>query len=246
MEWTAMQTITRTVIPDIPKSRARDLGYTFRRHYVDQFHLTHVSRIPENAKILDLGGTKIEKRGLFDIGTFGLNVLYTNLTANKLPDIQADAVQLPIRKHSFDCVICSEMLEHTPDPKSVIEEISRVLKPGGIVLICVPFSTRIHADPYDYGRYTDYFWSETLTRYGFKIEVIEKQGLFWSVILDMVRDGLYAVTAQWKSSFVLNLVFTLFGYARLMAIRFDRKLSGSLQSSLAGYTTGFGIKAYKE
>jgi SAM-dependent methyltransferase len=138
------------------------------------------------------------------------------------------------------------MLEHTPDPKSVIEEISRVLKPGGIVLICVPFSTRIHADPYDYGRYTDYFWSETLTRYGFKIEVIEKQGLFWSVILDMVRDGLYAVTAKWKSSFVLNLVFTLFGYARLMAIRFDRKLSGSLQSSLAGYTTGFGIKAYKE
>jgi hypothetical protein len=62
------------------------------------------------------------------------------------------------------------------------------LKPNGIVLITVPFLYRIHADPYDFGRYTDYFWHQVFQEASFQEIVIEKQGLFGCVLFDMLRD----------------------------------------------------------
>jgi SAM-dependent methyltransferase len=43
----------------------------------------------------------------------------------------ADARRLPIANGCFDAVVCSNVLEHTPDPFEVVAEIERVLRPGG-------------------------------------------------------------------------------------------------------------------
>lgn len=51
---------------------------------------------------------------------------------------QADATRLPFADHSFDKVICSEVLEHIPDYHAVLTEIARVLKPGGLLAVSVP------------------------------------------------------------------------------------------------------------
>src|SRR3546814_13693984 len=56
----------------------------------------------------------------------------------------------------------------------------------------VPFLFRNHADPHDFGRYTDTFWHANLTHRGFVDIPIEPQGLFWSVLVDMLRGLLYA------------------------------------------------------
>lgn len=50
----------------------------------------------------------------------------------------ADATNLPFKKHSFDLVICSEVLEHVPDHGRAIREIIRVLKPGRQLVVSVP------------------------------------------------------------------------------------------------------------
>jgi ubiquinone/menaquinone biosynthesis C-methylase UbiE len=50
----------------------------------------------------------------------------------------ASALQLPFADSTFDKVICSEVLEHIPDYKTAIEEITRVLKPGGLFCASVP------------------------------------------------------------------------------------------------------------
>src|SRR3546814_8619033 len=84
--------------------------------------------------------------------------LYLNISAEKRPDVAADGALLPFPDQSFEAVICSEVLEHVPDPRLVLDEIARVLKPGGCLLLTVPFLFRIHADPHDFGRYTDTFW----------------------------------------------------------------------------------------
>ncbi len=52
--------------------------------------------------------------------------------------IQANALTLPFKDHSFDHIICSEVLEHLPDYQSVLEEIHRLLKPGGQLCVSVP------------------------------------------------------------------------------------------------------------
>jgi ubiquinone/menaquinone biosynthesis C-methylase UbiE len=49
-----------------------------------------------------------------------------------------DAARLPFEDKSFDRIVCSEVLEHVHDPDAVLEEIARILKPGGIFVASVP------------------------------------------------------------------------------------------------------------
>jgi SAM-dependent methyltransferase len=50
----------------------------------------------------------------------------------------ASALNLPFSDHSFDKIICSEVLEHIPDYRQAIAEIHRVLKPNGLLAVSVP------------------------------------------------------------------------------------------------------------
>jgi len=57
----------------------------------------------------------------------------------------ADINRLPFADASFDCIICSEVLEHIPDHKNAIKELDRILKPKGTLVVSVPryFAERI-------------------------------------------------------------------------------------------------------
>jgi ubiquinone/menaquinone biosynthesis C-methylase UbiE len=57
----------------------------------------------------------------------------------------ADINRLPFADASFDCIICSEVLEHIPDHKNAIRELDRILKPHGTLVVSVPryFAERI-------------------------------------------------------------------------------------------------------
>ncbi len=52
--------------------------------------------------------------------------------------VKGDALELPYRDGSFDCVIASEILEHVPADDRAIAELVRVLKPGGMLAVTVP------------------------------------------------------------------------------------------------------------
>ncbi len=69
-------------------------------------------------------------------------------------DIVGDLRMVPISDESLDGVVSIAVLEHVPDPEAHVEEMWRVLKPGGRVLCYVPFMQPFHASPYDYQRYT--------------------------------------------------------------------------------------------
>ncbi|MGA2682112.1 MAG: class I SAM-dependent methyltransferase [Candidatus Bathyarchaeia archaeon] len=56
----------------------------------------------------------------------------------------------------FDVVVCTEVIEHTLNPFSAIKEILRLLKPGGILLLTVPFNFRIHGPLPDCWRFSEY------------------------------------------------------------------------------------------
>lgn len=57
---------------------------------------------------------------------------------------------------SFDCVFCSGVLEHVDDYVSALAQIRRVLRPGGVLLLGVPFRQPIHLPPTDYWRFTEF------------------------------------------------------------------------------------------
>ena len=231
----------------IGKDQARDISYSLRRYYVDEFHLRQVAKLEPGSVVLDLGGNRLGKRGTFDLDRFGLVITYANLSLTKKPDVQSDATALPFQESIFDCVICSELLEHVPDPVRVIAEIRRVLKKSGEALICVPFSFPIHADPSDYGRYTGFYWNEVMGSQGFGQILIENQGGFWSVLVDMIRYYTYSRTKMWgaERAKTLEVIGRLLGMLKQGAINSDGRNKKTSQENLIGYTTGFGVRACK-
>ncbi len=52
--------------------------------------------------------------------------------------VRADIMDLPFEDASFDAVVCSHVLEHVPDDARALQEIRRVLRPGGWALLGVP------------------------------------------------------------------------------------------------------------
>ena len=79
-----------------------------------------------------------------------------NLDIDNMPDVNvvADAHSMPFCEASVDSLVCQAVLEHVKDPGEIIKEAHRVLKPGGLLYLEVPFLQGFHADPHDFQRYT--------------------------------------------------------------------------------------------
>lgn len=239
-------------IQRLPLDLQKDnVWYSLRRYYVDEFYFRHVPALPVQSSILDLGGMKLQKRGQFDIGRYDYRVIYANLLLDNRPDVQCDARVIPFKSGSFSTIICSEVLEYVSNPGEVLAEMSRVLDPEGVVLICIPFLYRIQGHPVDYGRYTHVWWGETLTALGFHDITIEWQGFFASVLFDMLRD-----TIAYKGGASSKRVRKLFKWCgnplvrrlRRKMLQWDERMASRYDASAAwfcSYTTGFGIRAVK-
>lgn len=70
-------------------------------------------------------------------------------------DIVTDLRRLPLADDSLAGGVSIAVLEHVPDPAVHIAEMHRVLRPGGRMLVFVPFMQPFHASPYDFQRYTE-------------------------------------------------------------------------------------------
>ena len=101
---------------------------------------------------------------------------------DKGPDVYYDGVRLPFDDASFDTVLSVQVLEHTPEPQALLDEMARVLRPNGILIINVPFSFRLHEEPHDYFRYSPHGLRDMCARSGLRVTEMVAQGSVWSVI----------------------------------------------------------------
>lgn len=69
-------------------------------------------------------------------------------------DRHDDIEDLQFPDDHFDAIVCWSVLEHVPSPQRAISEMHRVLKPGGLIWVQLPFLFPYHADPQDYWRVT--------------------------------------------------------------------------------------------
>ena len=104
-------------------------------------------------------------------------------------DIVSDITSIPVEDMSFDCVLCTEVLEHVPYPDKAIEEFSRILRVGGTLILTAPFCSQTHFAPYHFCTgFNIYWYQEVLNRWGFKIKEFERNGNYFDFVLaELVR-----------------------------------------------------------
>jgi SAM-dependent methyltransferase len=109
---------------------------------------------------------------------------YRNSMYAKTPtaDFICSGDTLPFSDGEFDTVLCTQVMEHAVRPWELFSEIARILRRDGILILTVPFSFRIHAEPFDYYRFTPYALRALCEWNGFDVVQLSPRGGFWMVI----------------------------------------------------------------
>jgi len=160
--------------------------FNFNQVLRDQWVRAQAESLPAGSRVLDVGAGSAPYRGFFahcryftqdfallDPGQL-LHGAYSEV------DYVSHASSIPVESGSFDAVLCTEVLEHVPEPINVVKEISRALRPGGKLILTAPLGSGIHQEPFHfYGGYTPFWYERFLAEAGFEeIRVEPNAGSF--------------------------------------------------------------------
>jgi SAM-dependent methyltransferase len=141
-----------------------DAGAGEQRHKVHCGHLNYISQ--DVCEYEGTGDGKGLQTGIWDTSKI---------------DIVSDILSIPLQNESVDVILCSEVLEHVPEPGKVIIEFQRLLKPGGKLIITAPFSSMVHFAPYHFCTGFSKYWYEFhLSKQGFNIIELIPNGDWFS------------------------------------------------------------------
>jgi ubiquinone/menaquinone biosynthesis C-methylase UbiE len=183
------------------KPSAKPSLYSFNQDRRDAWVARHAAALPVGTRVLDVGAGQGRYRALFKHcvymtqdfaeyrGTSG-GVLQENWDYGAL-DYICDASAIPVPDGSFDAILCTEVLEHVPEPIRVVGEIARILRAGGFLFLTAPLSSGLHQQPYHfYGGFTPYFYRQFLSAAGLSIVTIESNGHFFRLLMQEMHRGL--------------------------------------------------------
>ena len=148
-----------------------------------------------HGRLLDVGcGSKpYQELFYFASGYVGLEYDTPGNRVAKRADYFYDGNTFPFGEMSYDGVICNQVLEHVFNPDQFLQEIARVLKPAGALLLTVPFVWDEHEQPYDYARYSSFGLRSLLERNGFEVVEQRKTNADVRMLFQLVNAYLYKV-----------------------------------------------------
>ena len=153
-----------------------------------------LKKIPEGLTILDAGAGESPFKKFCghlkyiaqDFGQYhgdGEIGLQTGTWNNSKLDIVSDILSIPLPAGSVDAIMCTEVLEHVPDPLGAIKEFNRLIKPGGYLLLTAPFASLTHFAPYHFASgLSKYFYEKHLPDNGFEITDLQLNGNFFEYV----------------------------------------------------------------
>lgn len=159
-------------------------------------------------RVLDVGCGHKPYEHLFRATEYvGLEIDTPENRARKRADAYYDGTTFPFESASFDSLVCNQVLEHVFEPDRFLREMARVLKPGGHLLLTVPFAWDEHEQPWDFARYSSFGLAAILRKGGFEILEHRKTMADIRTLFQLLNAYLYKVTVT--GSAYVNLVSTL-------------------------------------
>ena len=179
----------------LSKRIGRRLSAKLTRVTLDRFVARHAS----GRRTLDIGAQNGPYGALFP-DRVGLDIR-PGIGVRVIGDAQA----LGIRSAAFEIILCTEVLEHLPEPQAAVDEMFRVLEPGGLLLLTTRFLFPIHDAPHDYFRFTKYGLRHLLRRFEI-VELEEETDAVGTLAVLLQRLGMQAETLRWTPLRALWLV----------------------------------------
>ena len=99
--------------------------------------------------------------------------------SNCHPEVWGSGLCLPFTDECFDTVVSFQVLEHVPEPALMMREISRVLRPGGQLILTAPHMWGIHEEPRDYFRFTGYGLAHLSRGAGLDVTRVDAMAGYW-------------------------------------------------------------------
>ncbi len=138
----------------------------------------------------------------------------------------------PFPDETADAVLSTETLEHVLEPKLFLSEAFRCLKPGGSLLLTVPFAARWHFVPYDYWRYTPSGLKHLLSEAGFADAAVYGRGnavtvacyKVMALVLAAARPvstNLLVRAVSWAAAFLCLPLLAALAVAANLSLRFE-------------------------
>lgn len=156
--------------------------------------------LPSGLKILDAGAGECQYKKYCnhleytsqDFGQYdgkGDNVgMQTQEWDNSKIDIIGDICDIPVDSASFDIVMCTEVLEHVPDPINALRELNRVLKVGGRLIVTAPFNSLTHFAPYHFfSGFNQYFYQDWCIKNNYEIIQLVPNGNYFNFLAQEIR-----------------------------------------------------------
>lgn len=141
-------------------------------------------------------------------------------------DVIGDLADLPLPDADFDLVLCTEVLEHVAEPARAVAEIARILRPGGRLVLTVPFVGELHEEPHDYYRYTPYALEHLLGGAGFAEIAVRPLTGWYSTLSHTLRHAALStrdpIAPRRSTRAVSFAILVLSDLLRRVAPRLDR------------------------
>lgn len=152
------------------------------RHRLWRENEAFAAGIPPGSLVLDAGAGEAPYQELF------AHTRYETADFEKLerdyPETTyvCDLEKIPVEDGRFDFIVFNQVMEHLPDPGAVLDELHRVLKPGGKMIYSAPLFYPEHEQPYDFYRYTQFGVRYLMGSAGFAVERLDwLEGYFGTV-----------------------------------------------------------------
>ncbi len=155
------------------------------------------STLSPGAKVLDVGSGDAPYRELFaDHEYLTSDWEHASHQPGQAPDIVGPADALPLDADLLDAVVCTQVLEHVPDPARAMAEFFRVLRPGGSLWLTTPLTWYLHELPHDYYRFTSVGLSHLADQAGFQAHVIEPMNSSAATLGQLLRHLGYLLGSE--------------------------------------------------